>query len=38
MNGIDTDLLCHLSEVTKCLLVIGGIKNFLLVATGCHDF
>lgn len=38
MHGIDTDLLCHLSEVTKFLLVIRGIRNFLLGATGCHDF
>lgn len=38
MNGIDTDVFCHFSEVSKCLLVIGGVKTFLLVVTGCHDF
>lgn len=28
MNGIDADLLCYLSEVTKSLLVKGGVKIF----------
>lgn len=36
VNVAVTDV-CHLSEVTKCLLVMESI-NFVLVAIDCRDF